>query len=64
MIDKNQIKKVLYKEKPLATKVHSRDNDNDEVYFYKTTSSLGQHYFVIPVKEMGVLPLAQLKTFI
>lgn len=52
MIDKNTIKKLLYKEKPIATK---QNDSTDDHYNYTAMCSLGRVYFIVPVEDMGNL---------
>lgn len=48
-MEKNEIKKILYREKPLAT----RTQVYDQVCFYEANTSLGKVEFEIPYREMG-----------
>lgn len=47
----SEIKKTLYKEKPIAQLYHF----GKEVYKYRAATSLGIVHFEIPIKEMGEL---------
>lgn len=55
MIDKNEIKKILYKEKPIANRIAKVDGG----YIYSTETSIGEVKFIIPYKEMGMTPFDQ-----
>jgi len=48
-MEKNEIKKALYKEKPKAIKVI----DYDQVRIYEASTSLGNITFEVPFREMG-----------
>lgn len=48
-MEKNEIKKVLYKENPLAT----RGQEFDQVCFYEASTSIGKVSFEVPYREMG-----------
>lgn len=53
----NEIKKVLYKEKPIArTNVNLSHNGETVAKSYLATGSLGDHYFKVPLSEMGETP--------
>lgn len=54
MNNSNEIKKALYKEKPIARyqKTIGLETDNP-IHIYKCQTSLGYHYFNIPDSEMG-----------
>lgn len=48
-------KKILYKERPVARKIHSDTN-----YFtYWTETSTCAIHFKVPISEMGDLPFAE-----
>lgn len=48
----NQIKKALYKEKPIASRLYMIEKGQSSgTVFYKTKSSLGKHLFSIPKNE-------------
>lgn len=50
----NEIKKALYREKPIARLVKKTEQkDGSLLYTYKCQSSLGYHYFNIPESDMG-----------
>lgn len=49
MDNRNEIKKMLYREKPMARLV-GKDN---EKYFYRTNTSTGVLSFVVPISDMG-----------
>ncbi len=50
-MEKNNIKKVLYKEKPIATVLlHTMKTDS---YEYVAKTSIGVVNFKVPKKEMG-----------
>ena len=46
----NEIKKVLYKEKPLAKKYAQPENKS---FYYKVDTSIGEVRFNVPISEMG-----------
>lgn len=46
-MDTNEIKKVLYKEKPIAEKLYNQDN----LEIYGCDTSLGRVLFAIPISE-------------
>lgn len=46
-MDLNEIKKVLYKEKPIAEKLYGEDNND----IYGCDTSLGRVLFCIPITE-------------
>lgn len=47
---RNEIKKVLYKEKPIAVKYAQPQNKS---FAYKTQTSLGEILFDVPISDMG-----------
>lgn len=49
-MDKNEIKKALYKEKVLAKKVKATTKG----FLYETTCSLGKVEFLIPYEEVAI----------
>lgn len=52
--NKNQIKKILYKEKPIASR-HSYDlTMNGGIYTYVTETSVGKFLFKIPEADKPV----------
>lgn len=55
---KEEIKKVLYKEKPLAVEIETISGGGEVsdsgIASYKTETSLGKVSFKIPYSEMGV----------
>ena len=55
-MDKNEIRKALYKEKPTAWKVGEGRTGGIHDYDYvdyATETSLGSHFFHVPTHEMG-----------
>lgn len=50
-MEKNEIKKILYKEKPEA--VNITKDMGAEVITYRCITSAGKSYFEVPVSEMG-----------
>ena len=48
----NDIKKILYKEKPLAKLIRTVSDKNGFFYYYKAKTSLGIISFKIPNKEV------------
>lgn len=53
MIDLNEIKKVLYKEKPIAKSLKTVGIFDSETYIYYALTSLGLIEFKVPLSEMG-----------
>lgn len=49
----NEIKKVLYKEKPVAILCKPFLGSNNQVKNYRASTSLGIIYFTVPFSEMG-----------
>lgn len=56
--NKNQIKKILYKEKPIASYFKTIPNSSDDVedgsIIYKAVTSVSDLYFQIPFKDRPV----------
>ena len=48
-MEKNEVKKLLYKEKPIAT----RTQELDQVCFYEAETTKGKITFEVPYREMG-----------
>jgi hypothetical protein len=51
----NEKKKILYKERPIANRLHS---DPDHFHYWAETSA-GAIHFKVPVSEMGELPFGE-----
>lgn len=49
-MNRNEIKKALYKEKPKAKKIAQPRNKS---FLYSCKTSLGEHRFDVPISEMG-----------
>jgi hypothetical protein len=64
-MNNNEIKKALYKEKPIAMhNVNFVETKGERPYpvlewGYYTTTSLGTHYFRVPLSEMGETPFEE-----
>lgn len=52
-LDKNEIKKVLYKEKPAAIKYFHDVTMKGSIHSYKAETSIGLVKFEVPEKDMG-----------
>lgn len=57
-METNDIKKALYKEKPIAHQIHQNElymkvYNMPETKAYSARTSLGVHFFDVPISEMG-----------
>jgi hypothetical protein len=52
-MSENDVKKVLYKEKPIAIWQHTITGSDMAIKNYKAISSLGTHLFSVPFSDMG-----------
>ncbi len=49
----DEIKKILYKEKPIAKQYNWGLYMEGAIHYYRTDTSIGRFYFNVPRNEMG-----------